>query len=77
MSASPATAWAKRTLVQAGEPELHEALTVRAKRKLNGDGTVSVGGATWESDAGWLAGRWRSRRAACATRACRTIDAAS
>lgn len=53
---SPATVWATRSLAQTSEPELHEALTVRAKRKLNGDGTVSVGGVTWESDAGWLGG---------------------
>jgi len=56
MGASPATAWAKGSLARASESELHEALTVRTKRKVLGDGTVSVGGLTWESDAGWLAG---------------------
>jgi hypothetical protein len=56
MGASPATAWAKGSLARVAEAELHEALTVRAKRKVNGDGTLSIGGMLWESDAGWLAG---------------------
>jgi len=38
------------------DEELWHALTVRAKRRVRGDGTLSVGGIDWEVDAGHLAG---------------------
>jgi hypothetical protein len=39
------------------DAKLAEALTVRAKRRVRRDGTVDVGGKTFETTAGFLAGR--------------------
>jgi transposase InsO family protein len=39
------------------EQALADALTVRARRRVRRDSTVSVAGQTWETDQGWLAGR--------------------
>ena len=39
------------------ETKLFDALTVRARRRVRRDNTVSVDGAEWELDQGFLAGR--------------------
>ena len=41
----------------ATEKELGDALTIRARRRVRKDGTVSVGGVEWELTQGFLAGR--------------------
>lgn len=56
MGRTPAKVWATRPVNPIAESDLHEALTVRARRKVRGDGTVSVGGIDWEVADGWLAG---------------------
>lgn len=57
---SPAQVW-ETAAAQRGrglsEQDLFEALTVRAKRQVKRDGTVSIGGQLWEADEGYLAGR--------------------
>lgn len=40
-----------------GDDELRKALTVRQPRRVNRDGTLSIGGIDWEVDDGFLAGR--------------------
>jgi transposase InsO family protein len=52
---SPAKVWALRTAAPMGETELRDALTVRARRQVRGDGTLSIGGLDWEVEDGWLA----------------------
>ena len=54
---TPAKVWATRTPAPVSEVRLAQALTVRGRRKVGGDGTVSVGGMDWEADHGFLAGR--------------------
>jgi putative transposase len=39
------------------EEKMHDALTVRAKRRILADGTIGVGGIDWEIVHGFLAGR--------------------
>ena len=56
MGRTPAKVWAEREREVIGEDELEHALTVRAERKIRGDGTVSIGGQDWELVDGWLAG---------------------
>lgn len=51
---APAKVWATREREVVDEAKLTEALTVRASRKIRGDGTISVGGLDWELDEGWL-----------------------
>lgn len=57
MGKSPAKAWTIRVTKPVTEQELAEALTVRERRKVHGDGTLSVGGIDWEVEDGWLSGR--------------------
>ena len=57
MGKSPAKVWATRPRTSLPEEKLREALTVRARRQVRNDGTVSVGGIDWEVADGWLAGR--------------------
>lgn len=57
MGKSPAKVWATRPRTSLPENKLHDALTVRARRQVRNDGTVSVGGIDWEVADGWLAGR--------------------
>jgi putative transposase len=58
---SPASVWdpteSERKVDRISEKQLHEALTVRARRRVRRDTTVSVDGATWQLDQGFLAGR--------------------
>lgn len=57
MGRTPATVWLSRQTEMVREDELRDALTVRARRLVRGDGTLSVGGVDWEASDGWLAGR--------------------
>jgi hypothetical protein len=58
---SPASVWdpteSDRKADRITEDMLHAALTVRARRQVRRDTTVSVDGATWQLDQGFLAGR--------------------
>ena len=54
---SPAKVWAARTAAPMAEAELADALTVRVRRQVRGDGTMSVGGLDWEVEDGWLSTR--------------------
>lgn len=54
---TPAKVWATKALPTMNEPELHEALTVRERRQIRNDGTLSVGGLDWEVEDGWVARR--------------------
>lgn len=58
---SPASVWdpteSDRKADRVTEDALHAALTVRARRRVRRDTTVSVDGATWQLDQGFLAGR--------------------
>ena len=47
----------KRTADDLTEEKLRDALTVRERRRVRADTTVSVGGRDWELDQGFLAGR--------------------
>ena len=57
MGRSPASAWLAKSTTPIAEEKMREALTVRARRKVRDDGTISVGGIDWEATDGWLAGR--------------------
>ena len=56
---SPGVAWAtaERPADRLDESKLREALTARSRRRVRKDTTLSVGGADWELDQGFLAGR--------------------
>lgn len=54
---TPAQLWAERQLRQRSEDELADALTVRERRRVRGDATVSVGGLDWELRESFLVGR--------------------
>lgn len=56
MGKSPRSVWRARQLRPVSEEQLRVALTLRANRRVRGDGTVSVGGAEWEAEHGFLAG---------------------
>lgn len=56
MGKSPRSAWRARQLRPVSEKQLRVALTLRENRRVRGDGTVSVGGAEWEAEHGFLAG---------------------
>ena len=57
MGKTPATVWSTRVASPESEATLAQALTVRGRRKVGNDGTVSVGGIDWEAEHGFLAGR--------------------
>lgn len=59
MGKSPASAFAKRQRadVRLTEEQLSTALTVRSRRNVARDSTLSVGGRIYETDAGFLAGK--------------------
>jgi transposase InsO family protein len=57
MGRTPAKVWATRTTKQLSEDDLTTALTVRGRRRVRRDGTVSIGGVEWELDQGYLASR--------------------
>lgn len=57
MGQSPRSVWRTGQLPTVTEKELHAALTLRANRRVRGDGTITVGGAEWEAQHGFLAGR--------------------
>jgi hypothetical protein len=54
---SPESVWAGRNLTDLDEATLARAFTLRATRRVGGDGTVSVGGRLWETDQAYLARR--------------------
>lgn len=56
---TPAAVWAETEHLDGAidERRLREALTVRERRRVRRDTTVSIGGADWELDQGFLAGR--------------------
>ena len=57
MGKTPAEVWAARKSQSTTEDAMRAALTVRNTRRVSNDGTVSVGGVTWETEQGFLAGR--------------------
>lgn len=57
MGKTPAKLWATRTTRPLTEDELADALTIRERRQVHTDGTLSIGGIDWEVEHGWLAGR--------------------
>ena len=57
MGRSPADVYDERTPVEVDEQALADALIVRARRRVRGDGTLSIGGADWELSHGFLAGQ--------------------
>jgi len=57
MGQSPAKVWATAQLPTMTENELHAALTVRERRQIRNDGTLSIGGLDWEVEDGWVARR--------------------
>lgn len=57
MGSSPAKAWTERRHVALGDNHLHEALTLRATRRVRTDCTVSIGNLDWEVAEAFLAGR--------------------
>ena len=57
MGKSPASVWATRSLTPVTEAELTDALTIRERRQVHTDGTLSIGGLEWEAEQGWMAGR--------------------
>ena len=57
MGKTPAEVWATRKSRATTEDAMRAALTVRSMRRVSSDGTVSVGGVTWETEQGFLAGR--------------------
>ncbi|WP_428267714.1 DDE-type integrase/transposase/recombinase [Haliangium sp.] len=58
---TPGQVWyeraAERLVDSLDEAALQDAFTVRARRRVRTDSTLDVAGATWEIDAGFLAGR--------------------
>jgi len=58
MGRSPATVWATHTrhALHLDEAALEKALTVRQRRRIRGDGTLSVGGVEWEAAQSFIAG---------------------
>jgi hypothetical protein len=59
MGRAPGTVYtqASKPVDALDEGKLREALTVRVRRRMRRDTTVSVDGRDWESDQGYLAGR--------------------
>lgn len=58
MGRSPAQVWAQHQRTEAlTDKAIESALTVRARRRVRNDGTLSVGGIEWEAAQGFLAGR--------------------
>ena len=57
MGRTPAKVWATRVPAPLSEAKLAQALTIRARRLVRNDGTISVGGIDWEAEHGFLAGR--------------------
>ncbi len=58
MGRSPAQVWAEHQRAEAlTDKDLEAALTVRVRRRVRNDGTLSVGGLEWEAAQGFLAGR--------------------
>ena len=59
MGRSPGVAWttAERPVDRLDEAKLREALTARSRRRVRKDTTLSIAGADWELDQGFLAGR--------------------
>lgn len=61
MGKSPSSVWlsaqAERPPDELTEAKLRDALTVRDRRRVRRDTTVSAGGKDWELDQGFLAGR--------------------
>lgn len=61
MGGAPGLVWhqraGERPVDRLTEERLREALTIRERRRVRRDSTLSFGGDTWELDAGFLAGR--------------------
>lgn len=57
MGKSSAAFWAQRKLRSVTEQQIADALTVHHQRKINGDGTVSIGGVLWETMQHFLANK--------------------
>jgi transposase InsO family protein len=58
MGRSPSQVWqqAQKAGQLLDDDALSNALTVRVKRRVRGDGTLSIGGVDWEADQGYVAG---------------------
>lgn len=57
IGSSPSKAWSERQCVDLSDEDRHDALTVRATRRVRTDCTVSVGNMDWELAEAFLAGR--------------------
>jgi putative transposase len=57
MGKSPATVWLSNRCDPVTSEELRVALTVRGRRRVRTDGTLSIGGVDWETEQGFLAGK--------------------
>jgi len=59
MGKCPNQVWAThdRHAQTRSEQQLEAALVVRARRRIRGDGTLSIGGLEWEAEQGFLAGK--------------------
>jgi len=57
MGRTPAEVYREREAKSVTEEQLDEALTVRGRRRVRRDGTVSIGGVDWELAHSYLAGR--------------------
>lgn len=55
MGRTSAVDWAQRKLRNVTEQDISKALTVRQHRKVNGDGTIHIGGVVWETTQHFLA----------------------
>jgi len=67
MGRSPGQVWATHTRHELclDENTLEKALTVRARRRIRGDGTLSIGGLEWEAAQSFIAGTTVRSRAPC------------
>lgn len=57
MGKSPAAVYEAHAKAEVSESMLHEALLVRGRRRVRGDGTVSIAGTDFEVQQGYLAGK--------------------
>ena len=57
MGRAPADVYSEREPAHVTEQALGDALIVRARRRVRGDGTLAIGGADWELAHGFLAGQ--------------------
>lgn len=54
---TPARVWARRSASNVDDDAIRDALTVRERKRIRNDSTLSLGGRVWEAGHGFLAGR--------------------